>query len=200
MRRFKKEFTQLVAKLSPTYKVTDDVVRKKLPDRRRKDICEKYWQDWNYNHRPSLHTLKPFAKRLEAAMREVNAALNGMPSYALYGIRALSDHELDLIDHEAFLEPWIRACSQIAHSSGKPGSRPTDHIDRALNRISALWLDLTGEKFPKNIVTTSAGAQEFISPGPQFALKLIQAMDPQITFADVSTALKKDIWRQPIQN
>lgn len=198
-KRYKAAFDELI-KTSPY----NNLIGKKLNVRRlaktRRDICGWYWSDQVYAKSASHEHLKPYAKKLDNALRNLEEVIRSLPAFASNGITDVSGQTRGLYYFPEALEPWRAACSQISESMGKPGRRSTDHIDRALHRISQLWHDITGSGFPKTISTPTAKAQEFIAPGPQFALTLIQAIDPEVTFSQVKTALRKDVWREPIQD
>src|SRR5690606_9984920 len=92
------------------------------------------------------------------------------------------------------LETLLQSSTEIAEFKGEPGRRSEFHVDHALGSLAVLWTNLTGRRFPKNILTEPDG-QAFSAPGPRFAVRLIQAIDPSVTFLEVKAALRKDQWR-----
>lgn len=200
MIRFSRAFQIALTSLPHLKGIDRSAAQKVLTDKRRKSICEEYWFDRNISNRPYLADAKPHAKKVASALRQLIGTLDNGDQFANTAIVRIGESTLSTDDRAELLEDWLLACEEIVDTPSNAGRRANQHIDNALRRISILWHDLTGREFPRTITTCMGdGGMEFVAPGPQFALMLIQAVDPTITLADVKTALRKNHWKQPVQ-
>jgi len=200
MIRFSKAFHIALTTLPYLTDIDRSAALKILTDKRRKSICEEYWFDRKVSNRPYLADAKPHAKKVASTLRQLIETLNYGDQFANTAIVRIGESKLSTDERLEFLDDWLLACETIVDTPSNAGRRTNEHIDNALGRIASLWRDLTNREFPRTI-TTDMGRRglEFVSSGPQFALLLLQAVDPSITLADVKTALRKNHWKQLVQ-
>ncbi len=84
-----------------------------------------------------------------------------------------------------------------AQVSADTAERPRDDVKMVANQLAKLWRQLSGKRFPKSLHrtpdpdNTSGTLKEFKEPGPRFVCAVAQVIDPEITFEQVDSALRK---------
>lgn len=79
--------------------------------------------------------------------------------------------------------------SLVSKNRGR-GSPEIPHVKSAAEAAAMLFTRCSGRRFKKNIHTTRRGGKEFVELDSLFVETLLRGIDPEITFANVRTALK----------
>ena len=98
---------------------------------------------------------------------------------------------------EKLLMRFTEACSDNTEVEAKTAERPRDDIRVLADLLAALWSQLSGKRFPKSLhripdpTSASGTLREFKAPSSRFVLEVAQVIDPEITFEQVESALRK---------
>lgn len=162
------------------------------------EICAEYWDDWNYFNSPSLHEAKPWADKVLTATRTLIDLIDHGDAFANDAAVALSPSwpatAVQRLDH---LEALETACFEIMASKTPKGPKRKLVAVRTVKRLAKLWELLTGRRFSRNFkrLKLSADAKkktdEFESRSGQFVQLLCNGIDPQLTFSQIQSAMRK---------
>lgn len=98
---------------------------------------------------------------------------------------------------EKLLMRFVDACNDNAQVSASTAERPRNDIKFLTFALARLWRRLSGKRFPKSLHRTpdpgsaSATIKEFKAPGPRFVCEVARVIDPEITFEQIDSALRK---------
>lgn len=95
-------------------------------------------------------------------------------------------------DAQRFLKALLNMNIEVP-SRAKRGKPANDHIKAAARHLIRTYEAWTGEKYRKTLdIARGQGKEhEFLSPGPSFVWLALRAIDPQLTFSEVRSALKE---------
>lgn len=94
-------------------------------------------------------------------------------------------------DAERFLDALLNMDVQVP-SPAKRGKPANDHIKAAARRLIQAYETWSGERYRKTLDhVPGRGGGEFISAGPNFVWLALWAIDPQLKFSEVRSALKE---------
>lgn len=158
-------------------------------------ICRRYFHE-KYIHKASItdvskKELETLEKNYENLILNLKSLSPGSRVYI-----ATSFYENDLKPYDFFSETENKLTSDlhlirnlIRKRRGR-GSPEITYVKNAAEATVPLFERCSGRRFKKNIHTTHRGGQEFIELDSLFVETLLKAIDPEITFANVRTALK----------
>lgn len=94
---------------------------------------------------------------------------------------------------ENILLKFVGICEASSQIEGRAGAPPSPGLADLAKDLAAIWLDLTGKSFPKNLTATQDPIKDpepiFKSPGACFVREMIRVFNPALTFSEVKTAL-----------
>lgn len=190
--RFHIALVQLCEELRQLRKIEPEVVLQATSEADVEDICDSYWNDWEYNNSPILVDAKPYARQLHSALQRVVDLVDKGDAYANDALNLLSP-EVDLNTSQRLdiLEFWQAACTQVLVTRADRGRRRSGFLGTTVRRLADLWTDITGRKFSKTFSSTTPTSNRFKSENCQFVFFLVKAIAPKTTFQEVQTALRK---------
>ncbi|RDL49744.1 hypothetical protein BLJAPNOD_00852 [Ensifer sp. M14] len=169
---------------------SEHVLRMKILEISKRYIKEKHVQHSSLND-IDKQELERLAKSYEKLILDLESL---SPASRVYFATAF--YENDLKPYDFFSETknklssdWQIIRSLVSKKRGR-GSLEIPHVKGAAEAAALLFTQCSSRRFKKNIRTTRKGGQEFIELDSLFVETLLKAMDPEITFANVRTALK----------
>lgn len=167
--------------------------------RRIEAIATQYWHKRQWNDRVKPAGIKKSIGPILKATERLRYLLRSSPDYRdLIKVHrshpwpSARDQASDLSRLEAALDVLATACQDSLEAKGRRGSPEKSHIKMAVDALVQLWVDATGEAFMRSYETGEGenGVQEFVSHSPRFVQFVLQAIDEEVTLAEVRTALK----------
>lgn len=147
---------------------------------------------------PEAAAARASMERVEGMTHELRAILASLPeshrkkldrcTYARMKRRLSDDGRKKPVDR--ILRGLEKACQDAKPFWRGPGRRKARHIATLATDCAEFWTELSGRKFGKTIETTAKGSEEYVANGPRFMHRLMVAIDPDLEFATVNTALK----------
>lgn len=135
--------------------------------------------------------IEPSSSTLKGKAIITTVDQNSLPSR-----EAVEDEELSLHRIGQMLD-GLKASAEtcVADEQGSGTNRENTHIQYAARKLRSLWCTLTNKKWSKNYRSASAGTanaplDEFINPGPLFVQRVLRVIDPEITFAQIKSAMR----------
>jgi hypothetical protein len=102
---------------------------------------------------------------------------------------------------EQLLENFKSVCDECLRLKGSAGAREQSHVREAVRELVAIWRRFTGKRLSLSLDTEIGETkhQQFFYPGPRFVQVIMQAIDFDLTTAEIGTALRKALGNKRVR-
>jgi hypothetical protein len=167
------------------------------------NISEDYWHNRRWYERITLIDVKNTIKPMQKSNNRLIKLLSERPNYLNFirlGERSiLSPVKKEPSDLEVLREKLKQLSGvwkELSKLRGQASRRKEAHIQNAVDQLATLWSEVTGEEVARSYRPDPedpgpGGRDKFKAVGPRSVQFLMQAIDPEATFAQIRTALER---------
>jgi hypothetical protein len=102
---------------------------------------------------------------------------------------------------EQLLARFKSVCDELLRPKGSAGARTQSHVEKAVRDLITVWRQVTRTPLSLSLDTEIGPSkrQQFAYPGPFFVQTILQAIDHELSTAEIATALRKVLGRGRVQ-
>lgn len=184
------------------YSFPKNTIRKFSLPAKLKRICHSYWHEKAYYHRTpiakqeliALGKFKSAAAEIVGVLEKTHRgrSIDPVRGYVWATIRGgLKSHLQDFDRALPIIHEHLSRISKLPAPPGKKGRHDHVHINNATAKLCRMWAEIGGRPIERNPETVGKGrAIEFVHLGPCFVFDMLRAIDPQVEFKQVRSALR----------
>jgi hypothetical protein len=163
------------------------------------DVARRYRGEHTWANQPTAASFRSYLQRVATAAHTLTRYLEDPPPWwTWYDIEHYpptspwkteeAPWEPKISDLIGTLKSLAIACEKKSKTfRGSRGARTKSHVQLLVEDLAELWSELHSKRFPKNVEVASG---TFISPASHFVHQLARAVDSEISFSAIRTALK----------